>query len=226
MACGNLLTPGGKGGSSLERPVPSATLKDVRTSELQRTLARRPPRLIDRSAAAQRAAVALVLRTDQSGLELLFIERPVSPTDPWSGHIAFPGGRRSADEEDAETAMRETLEEVDIDLRANGTLLGRLDDLQPTRGGPQIAVAAFVFAVPGDTAVRPHPREVAQTFWIPIQHLADPRAAAEHLYVPDQGEHLSFPAIAYHGHLIWGLTYRMLTQFLEIARMAMKELAE
>lgn len=170
-----------------------------------------------------RAAVAVVVRTTHPDLEILFIERPISPNDPWSGHIAFPGGRRSGDEEDRETAIRETLEEVGIDLPAVGSYLGRLDDIQPSRGGPRLAVAALVFAVPKDVLVRPQPREVARVIWIPVGHLADPQAAVEHLLVLDRGEQLSFPAIAYHGHVIWGLTYRMLMQFLELVRMADKE---
>lgn len=171
----------------------------------------------------QRAAVALLVRRAHPDLEILFIERPVSPTDPWSGHIAFPGGRRSGDEDDHQTAVRETMEEVGIDLEVVGQHLGRLDDIQPSRGGPRLAVAALVFAVPNDVEVRPQPREVASVLWIPVTHLADPEAAAEHLVVLERGEPVSFPAIAYHGHAIWGLTYRMLMQFLELVRMAEKE---
>lgn len=220
MASGNLLIPAGKGGSTPAKTRSLNFLNDPRTSELQKTLARRDPRLIAPDAAAQRAAVALIVRTAPRDLELLFIERPISPSDPWSGHIAFPGGRRNAGEEMLDTAMRETKEEVGIDLPRNGVLLGRLDDIQPTRGGPQLAVAAFVFAVPEDTVVRAQPREVAQTFWVPIPHLADPRSAAEHLHILEHGDPQSFPAVSYKGHVIWGLTYRMLMQFLEIARMA------
>jgi 8-oxo-dGTP pyrophosphatase MutT (NUDIX family) len=198
-------------------------VNDPRTSDLTRLLARRPPRLISSDATLQRAAVSLIVRTADPHLEILFIERPISPTDPWSGHIAFPGGRRSGEEDDRNTAVRETLEEVGIDLIEVGTYLGRLDDIQPARGGPRLAVAALVFAVPEDVVVRPQPREVARVMWIPVSHLADPQAAAEHLLVLERGEQLSFPAVAYHGHVIWGLTYRMLMQFLEIVRMADKE---
>src|SRR5690606_1699931 len=114
------------------------------------------------------------LRPAEEDLELLFIERPRSDTDPWSGHIAFPGGRRDGDEHDLDTAMRETREEVGVDLRRHGIHIGRLDDVRPSRGGPQIAVAAFVFAIPLATPLRPSPAEVARTLWIPLSHLADP----------------------------------------------------
>lgn len=168
----------------------------------------------------RRASVALIVRLSEPDLELLFIERPVSPSDPWSGHMAFPGGHRDPGEDDLSAAIREAMEEVGIDLLAGGMLLGRLDDIQPVRGGPQLAVAAFVFAVPADTVDRPYPPEVAQALWIPLRHLTDPRAAAEHLHILEGGDRRTFPGVSYNGHVIWGLTYRMLMQFLEVARMA------
>jgi 8-oxo-dGTP pyrophosphatase MutT (NUDIX family) len=165
-----------------------------------------------------RAAVSLVVRPAEGDLEILLIQRPASERDPWSGHMALPGGRREGDEEDLDTAIRETLEEVGVDLAGRGMLIGRLDDVSPSRGGPQIAVAPFVFAVPAETGVVPNPAEVAETVWIPIRHLSDPASAAEHLHVLPSGGSLRFPAFAYHRYVIWGLTHRMLIQFLGIAR--------
>src|SRR5688572_15001632 len=77
------------------------------------------------------AAVAAILREvpGMSAAELFFIRRAEHPQDPWSGHIAFPGGRRDpGDPNLLATAMRETLEEVGIDL-SRAKLLGRLPDV-------------------------------------------------------------------------------------------------
>lgn len=194
-------------------------VNDPRIDDLQRALRARLPRTIGVDEAPHRAAVAVVVRPTPEDLELLLIKRPTSPRDPWSGHMAFPGGRREGDEDDAATAVRECREEVGIDLAAEGTPLGRLDDVHPS-GGPQIAVAAFVFAVPTDTRTHPNPSEVASLFWVPVRHLADPASAAGHLHILPDGASRRFPAISYHGHVIWGLTYRMLMQFLEIVRAA------
>ena len=79
-----------------------------------------------------RAAVAVVLGPTPEGLQLLFIERAQHPDDPWSGHIAFPGGRIEADDPSPRAAAeRETLEEVGLDL-SNAEYWGRVDDLDRT----------------------------------------------------------------------------------------------
>ncbi|KAI8055698.1 hypothetical protein BDF22DRAFT_599948, partial [Syncephalis plumigaleata] len=65
--------------------------------------------------------------------ELLFIRRTSNPQDPWSGQIAFPGGKRESGETDRETAERETKEEVGLDLRSSAfTFLGALDEREVT----------------------------------------------------------------------------------------------
>jgi 8-oxo-dGTP pyrophosphatase MutT (NUDIX family) len=195
-------------------------LDDLRIRALHRALESRRPRLVDVAPGLARASVALLVRPASEDLEILLIERRHSRHDPWSGHMALPGGRREADEEALQTALRETFEEVGIDLAAVGMMLGRLDDVHPRRGGPQIAVAPFVFAVPGVVTAKPEPSEVAATVWIPLRHLADPASAVEHLHILPGGGRLPFPAIAYDRHVIWGLTYRMLNQFLALARSA------
>jgi 8-oxo-dGTP pyrophosphatase MutT (NUDIX family) len=165
-----------------------------------------------------RASVSLLLRPAPDDLEILLIERPRSATDPWSGHMALPGGRWEHNELALDAAVRETMEEVGIDLLREGMQIGRLDDVKPDRGGPQIAVSPFVFVVSERAEPMPNEREVASTVWIPLDHLASPGSAAEHLHVLPGGTRLRFPAIAYHRHVIWGLTYRMLIQFLGVAR--------
>lgn len=84
-------------------------------------------------------------------------------------------------------------------------------------------MAAFVFCVAPDTPVSLNPLEVEAAFWVPLQHLSDPASAAEHLQVLEDGGRFKFPAVSYHGHVIWGLTYRILMQFMEVARLARQE---
>lgn len=194
---------------SLARP-------DTQIEQLARALADHRPLLAAHG--APRAAVALLVRPQRDGLDLLLIERATREGDPWSGHMAFPGGRSGPEDSDEEaTAAREVCEEVGIDVRADGRLLGRLDDVHPRPGAPQIVVSAFVFAVPAGVRVTAN-QEVEQAVWVPIRELASPLAATEHRHALPGGARLRFPAIGYQGHVIWGITHRILVQFLDFAR--------
>ena len=172
----------------------------------------------DRSALRSRASVALVVRPGEVDVELLLIKRATVSGDPWSGHMAFPGGRRDpADRSGLDTAVRETMEEVGIDLSAEDALLGRLDDVQPRSSGAlSVVVSPYVFLAPTGARVRLN-QEVALAVWVPRFELADPASATEHFHALESGDTLTFPAIAYQDHVIWGITHRIIAQFLEVA---------
>jgi 8-oxo-dGTP pyrophosphatase MutT (NUDIX family) len=159
---------------------------------------------------SRRAAVALVLRDAAPSIELLFIARAVHPDDPWSGHIAFPGGRSEEGESSLRTAVRESAEEVGIDLEA-AELLGPLDELQAVRRVPiDLAIAPFVFRVPEGTAVVAGP-EVQCAFWIPLDDLMGERYRGTFDY--SEGDSvLRFPCFRVEERVIWGLTYRMFSE--------------
>lgn len=172
------------------------------------------------AAGTVRASVALVVRPEAADLAILLIRRAAVAGDPWSGHMALPGGKRSpGDSSLRDTAMREALEEVGIDLQQHGIYLGRLDDVRPGSGAPRVVVSPFVFAVPEGTMTTIN-HEVDLTVWVPLRHLAGPGAATHYLHALGSGETLRFPAIGYLEHVVWGLTYRIVSQFLEIARAA------
>jgi len=117
------------------------------------------------------AAVAAIVRVIDEP-ELLFIKRAEAERDPWSGHIAFPGGRREpSDRTLMDTAIRETSEETSLDL-TRGQLIGQLDDLAPrTRSLPPIIVRPYVAVVESTVVLRPS-SEVASTFWVPLRFSA------------------------------------------------------
>lgn len=170
--------------------------------------------------AGPRAAVAAILRQHperELGTELFFIRRAEHPNDPWSGHIAFPGGRRDpGDASLLATAIRETREEVGIDL-SPAHLVARLPDLPAfnrTKRGV-LVVAPFVFALRGDVAVTPN-HEVAETLWVPFQKLARGEGKGTYEWTWE-GKTLTLPCIRLDPgqHVLWGMTYRMLETMLD-----------
>jgi len=160
----------------------------------------------------RRAAVAMVLAEAPEGPELLFIERARHPRDPWSGHMAFPGGRVDPDDAGGRAAAeREVSEEVGIELDG-AERLGRLDD---KRGNPathaSLVISAFVYRLdePRDLSIN---HEVNDAFWFPLKGLLDP---ARHVQYTTGGE-LEFPGILVgepDRHVVWGLTYSFLESF-------------
>lgn len=165
------------------------------------------------------AATALVL-TREPDPRLVVIRRASRDGDPWSGHAALPGGRHDEGDPDlATTARRETAEEVGLHL---DDPVGRLDDI----GGRAHmgVVSPFVFAVDEARPLTPEPGEVAAAHWVPLRVLTDPGHRTRH---PSRRVG-PWPAWSWPtGHepphddlVIWGLTHRTLTNFLEVAGLA------
>ena len=160
------------------------------------------------------AAVALILdnAVSRDDPEIVFIERARVLSDPWSGHIAFPGGRcEPGDQLSLDTAVRETEEEIGVDLSA-GRLLGRLDDLTGRRSH-HLVVSCFVFMMSSVGPFRQN-HEVANVFTLPMSRLLETKRHTEVQYDAWQGQ--VFPAIRLSNHeepIVWGLTYRFLENF-------------
>jgi 8-oxo-dGTP pyrophosphatase MutT (NUDIX family) len=156
------------------------------------------------------AAVAVILRGGSPGLEVLFIRRAEHPHDPWSGQMAFPGGR--AEPEDADlrtTALRETAEEIGLDLERDGEFLGPLDEVRAmARGRPlNLTITPFVFRQhrPAELQLS---EEVTSVHWLGLDDLLSPsrRSLLEYVY---QGTTHQLPCLRVDDLVIWGLTYRM-----------------
>ena len=166
-----------------------------------------------------RAGVAVLLQPQQDDLNVLFIHRALYPQDPWSGHMAFPGGRYELGDPSLQvTTQRETKEEVGIDLDQHGEYLGPLEVVQAMPRGRSInmIVAPHVYLVSPEARPDPDPVEVQDTIWVPLAFMQ--RDGAEQNVrrdLPD-GTSIEVPALLYGGKTIWGLTYRMLRGFLEL----------
>lgn len=154
-----------------------------------------------------RAAVAAILREQERGPEILLIRRAEHPSDPWSGHMAFPGGRHDASDPSLEhTAVRETAEEIGLDLGAHGELIARLDDV-PTHKS-ELVVRPFVWEVASVPDLVPN-YEVAEVHWVDLESLL--RGERDTTFELEwKGQQLRFPAYQVADRIVWGLTYRML----------------
>ena len=164
---------------------------------------------------ARPAAVALVLLEGPQGLEILLIRRAERADDPWSGQIALPGGRYDVGDGDLfATAVRETREETGVDL-SGAERLGVLDDLYPrTSTLPPVVVRPFVFGLAQRTALVASD-EVQRAFWLPLRRLSEPGVRRE-VTLTLHGAVRTFPAYLVDDDLIWGMTERILTPFVDL----------
>lgn len=184
------------------------TLDDIRAR-----LGAHTPRIL--APAARHAAVAAILHDAAGGPELFFIQRAEHPLDPWSGHMAFPGGRvEPSDASPRHGVERETREEVGLDL-AGAELLGRLDDVEGAPPGfHSLVVSAFVYHL----SPRTEPTlnyEVHDALWVPVTALLDPERHVPYHWPRDQRE-THYPGIVVgdpERQVVWGLTYRFLELF-------------
>ena len=175
------------------------------------------PRLLPDVEGQTRAAVAAVLRPGEGGAEFLFIHRAEDPRDPWSGHMAFPGGRVDPGDADlVAAAVRETSEEVGLDLRSVAEQIGRLSDVAAIgRGRPMsMVITPFVFAADSVPPLTPN-HEVEAVVWVPASFLADHRHR-ESMEYQRAGLSLELPCYRYQDHLIWGLTLGMVDELLSL----------
>ncbi|MBF2761705.1 MAG: CoA pyrophosphatase [Ectothiorhodospiraceae bacterium AqS1] len=199
-----------------------------RIDHIRRALASEADPAIERNdglVARKRAAVAMILAGESASLRLCFVERRHRQGDRWSGDMAFPGGWAKGPEESFRAAaIRETQEEVGLDLR-QADCLGELTPISISRFDIHIGmIGACVFHL-GDRCLelRPDGHEIREAFWIPEAYLNHPdnqirfyprqrlpnRPPIEN---PEESSPLR-PAIEFEGRLIWGLTYRLLARF-------------
>jgi 8-oxo-dGTP pyrophosphatase MutT (NUDIX family) len=167
---------------------------------------------------APRAAVAAIFHElkddpETDDIRLLFIERATRDGDPWSGDLAFPGGRVEPDDTDIHhTAERETHEEIGWSLDP-AERLGRLDDM--TGHVVPITVAACVYAT-RQVQTPTLSSEVVDVFWTPVADLLDPQRRVLHT-LRRRSEERQFPALDVLGPgrpLLWGVTYRFVTDLM------------
>ncbi len=168
------------------------------------------------------AGVSVALRPrvqEAADYEALFIRRSSRKNDPWSGQMAFPGGRFDERDDSLKgTAIRETHEEIGLDLNRMGSYLGALPPLEPMRSTPprKMIIEPHFFLVRGDPALTLDEREVAEVMWLPLGPMISGETHTSTEYFFDGSSHL-FPSFETPSDQpIWGLTYRILENLFKL----------
>ncbi|HCK91108.1 MAG TPA: hypothetical protein DHW54_07980 [Gemmatimonadetes bacterium] len=163
------------------------------------------------------AAVSLVIRSAVS-LDLLLVKRAHFDRDPWSGHMALPGGRRDPKDIDLQqTAIRETMEETALELGEGSQYLGRLKALKPNSVRlPKLTITPFVFGVGEHAQAAIASPEIDQVFWVSLDELHE-RESESYVEIPmPDGQRQEFPCYMVEEEPVWGLTYRIISELLKL----------
>jgi 8-oxo-dGTP pyrophosphatase MutT (NUDIX family) len=155
------------------------------------------------------AAVALIMREDEGNLELLVVKRVENPKDPWSGQMALPGGRSEpGDRNLKETAIRETLEETNVNLLVEAQFLGVLEPLR-SAVRHEMSILPFIFLLNHEPEIKLSGEELEKYIWVTPRQLLVNKGSTKFSFG-------TFPAYIIGDSTIWGLTYTILTKFLEV----------
>ena len=191
-------------------------LHEYAAADVAELLARHDPITHHSEQAERRAAVAVILRDNDEGhVEMLFVKRAEHPLDPWSGHMAFPGGHQDpGDKTLLEAACRETFEEVGLSITPE-MKIGRLDDLGGGRlGAYNMSVSPFVFHFEGEPRLKLERGEIDDAVWVSLPYLGEPSNIKPYYYESDP-ENRAFPSYQVDDrYTIWGMTFRMVGSFL------------
>ena len=187
------------------------SLSDHTIETISRRISEHEPELFTPTRQTRQAAVAVVLHQPNDQTNVLFIKRATVPGDPWSGHMAFPGGHMDEGDLDlVDAAVRETEEEIGLDLRESH-LVGPLSHQRAAPRGRTIdmLVAPYVFVVDSMPNLTLN-HEVDEVVWGSFNamfkghnHDVEFRAIAD-AQVPFNGYRIE------QQHFVWGLTYRTL----------------
>jgi 8-oxo-dGTP pyrophosphatase MutT (NUDIX family) len=201
----------------MQTRLPLETLPDegpVALTRIRRQLARYCPRTLDETRELAHAAVALILREEAAGPEVLVIWRAEQPGDPWSGHLGFPGGRvEPGDGSLDRTAVRETREELGICLDSCANFLGRLSEIRARSLSRTLPLSITPFVCEMVTPVTPHLNgEVVKTRWIPLHFFLENtnRSTMPHPGDPTQ----TVSCFSLGDRAIWGMSLAMLDELL------------
>jgi len=165
----------------------------------------------DNQGGQQPAAAVAVIRCVEPVPSILLVRRAQYDGDPWSGHFAFPGGRKERrDLTIFHTCLREVREETAIDL--SGAAVRQT--LSPSRAGRSqdaaILVQPYVFELSRRPPVVLAAREVESYVWLEMSAFCE---RANHRVIEVMPGRIR-PVYPLEDYYIWGFTYGVLCNLL------------
>ena len=160
------------------------------------------------------AAVSIILASGQEGESVLLIRRATHPGDPWSGHLAFPGGKIDPDDlSPLDAAIRETKEECGIQLSEKDCVERSPLAEAGHYSGRVLRVLPFAFYLEKQPPLNPDPTEVESAFWLPLSKFMDFAEHHSHCFHPVL-KTKKFSHVHIGGTRLWGFTYEQLGSYL------------
>ena len=161
------------------------------------------------------AAVALLLKSKHSDFGVLFVKRVKKPSDPWSGQMALPGGKReSKDASLKDTVLRETLEETGIELN-QCRFLGVLSAVK-SEPKPEIKILPFVVILEDEPKLKLNKAELETFIWVPYEEIVQSQGKAEFSFG-------KVPAFIFADAIVWGVTHKILSNFVKAVEEASRK---
>lgn len=159
-----------------------------------------------------KACVSIVMAREAEDWFILMIKRTDHQDDPWSGQYAFPGGKKEADESPFECVVRESFEEVGLEL-SKDELIGCSDDFSPIMK-PELVIRPYLFLCRQRVGLTNDKREVASSYWLPLSLMMKPEHHKRQVFKTSLGEK-ELGSIEFDGHVIWGISYMILNDLLK-----------
>lgn len=161
------------------------------------------------------AAVALLLKSKGSDFDVLFVKRVENLSDPWSGQMALPGGKREPKDKDLkETVMRETMEETGMKLD-DCSFLGVLNAIR-SKPKPEIKILPFIALLEDEPKPKLNKSELESFIWVAFEEVVQSKGIVESSFG-------KVPAYIFADAIVWGVTYKILSKFVKAVEEASRK---
>ncbi len=155
------------------------------------------------------AAIAIIFRSDGGELQICLGRRAINPLDPWSGDLAFPGGKvEPQDNSLHDVAARETFEEVGLILPPE-RLIGRIDKMlaNSAKKKSPTPVWPLIYLIESQPAPFRLGAEMSEAYWVPLSEIWDRKNWIAFSFPATRAQ---YSGINIGNHFFWGFSLRVM----------------